>query len=170
MNTLVFLSNFSVWDILAKIQDISPKVWFPWASRHIPNFWDHPLHTEDPHPTGRYPDKLRKLLPATGVIWALWAQSWKKSPKMSSRGLSAPGPKTSKTESKESENRPLFNYFNAFSTPFSTFWAPGLRELIFRLFFQLWGRRAQMMPVAGKSFPNEQKNLGFCVLSLSLSA
>ena len=39
---------------------------------------------------------LRKLLPATGVIWALWAQSWKKSRKMSSRGLSAPGPKKSK--------------------------------------------------------------------------
>ena len=30
--------------------------------------------------------RLRKLLPAAGVIWALQAQSWKKSPKMSSRG------------------------------------------------------------------------------------
>ena len=34
--------------------------------------------------------RLRKLLPPAGVVWALRAQSWKKSPKMSSQGLSAP--------------------------------------------------------------------------------
>ena len=43
---------------------------------------------------------LRKLLPATGVIWALRAESCKQSSKMGSRALSAPGPKKSKTESK----------------------------------------------------------------------
>ena len=51
------------------------------------------------------PRLLRKLLPATGVVWALQAQSWKKSPKMSSRGLLAPAPKKSKTESKPSRKR-----------------------------------------------------------------
>ena len=70
---------------------------------------------------------LRKLLPATGVIWALRAQSWKKSPKMSSQGLSAPRSKKSRTESKKSQNRLFFNYFDSFSTPFSTFWVPGPR-------------------------------------------
>ena len=70
---------------------------------------------------------LRKLLPATGVISALRPQSWRESRKMSSRGLSAPRPKKSKTESKKSHNRLFFNYFDSFSTPFSTFWAPGPR-------------------------------------------
>ena len=42
---------------------------------------------------------LRKLLPATGVIWALRAQSWKKSWKMSSQNR--PRGKKSKTESKK---------------------------------------------------------------------
>ena len=37
--------------------------------------------------------------PATEVIWALRAQSWKKSRKMSSRDLLASGPEKSKTES-----------------------------------------------------------------------
>ena len=46
---------------------------------------------------------MRKPLPPAGVIWALRAQSRKKSPKKSSRGLSAPGPKKSKTESKKSQ-------------------------------------------------------------------
>ena len=71
---------------------------------------------------------LRKLLPGTGVIWAFWAQSWKRSPKMSSRGLSAPGPKKSKTESKKPKLT-IFQLCWLFSTPFSTFWAPGLRGL-----------------------------------------
>ena len=44
---------------------------------------------------------LQKLLPARGVIWALRVQSWKQSPRMSSR----PGPKKSKTESRKSQNR-----------------------------------------------------------------
>ena len=41
-------------------------------------------------------------------------------------------------------------YFDSSSTPFSTFLGPG--KLIFGLFFQLWARRAQMTPVAGKGF------------------
>ena len=65
---------------------------------------------------------LRKLLPATGVIWALRAQSYKKSRKMSSRGR---GPKKSKTESEKGSKSTVFsNYFDSFLTPFSTFWAP----------------------------------------------
>ena len=64
----------------------------------------------------------KKLLPAAGVISALRAQSWKKRHKMSSQGLSAPGPKKSKTESKKSRNRKLHFFL---LTPFSTFWAPG---------------------------------------------
>ena len=77
---------------------------------------------------------------------------------MSSRDLSAPGPKKSKMESKKSL---FFNYFDSFSTPFSTFWAPGAaerpRELIFRLFVQLWAQRAQMTPVAGPGNPKSKK-------------
>ena len=62
--------------------------------------------------------------PATGVIWALRAQSWKKSRKMSSRGLSAPRPQKSQTESKKSRKTVDFD---SFSTRFSTFCAPGPR-------------------------------------------
>ena len=40
-------------------------------------------------------------------------------------GLSVPGPKKSKTESEKIQNRQFFNYFDSFSTPFSTFWARG---------------------------------------------
>ena len=62
------------------------------------------------------------------------------------RGLSAPGPKKSKTESKKSQDRFFFNYFDSFSTPFSTFWAPGPlgpgRALIFGLFFPTLGQKA----------------------------
>ena len=104
---------------------------------------------------------LRKLLPATGVIWALRAQSWKESRKMSSRGLSAPGPKKSQTESKKSQNRLFFNYFDSFSTPFSTFWAPGPRgpgNSFSELFFKLWARRAQMTPVAGPGNPKSHRS------------
>ena len=48
---------------------------------------------------------------------------------LTARGLAkgAPGPKKLKTESKKSQNRLFFNYFDSFSTPFSTFWAPGPR-------------------------------------------
>ena len=42
--------------------------------------------------------------PATGVIWALRAESCKQGSKMGPRALPAPGPKKSKTESKKSEN------------------------------------------------------------------
>ena len=48
------------------IPDKNPakKVWFPWVSRDTPSFLapapsrgrPPPLHVEDPHPTGRYPD------------------------------------------------------------------------------------------------------------------
>ena len=66
--------------------------------------------------------------PATGVIWALRAQSWKKSPKMSSLGpLKVPGPKTeSKKESK--------------STVFQ------LSLTLFRLRFRLLGPRGREAP------------------------
>ena len=53
---------------------------------------------------------------------ALWVR---KRPKMSSRVLSAPGSKKSKTESKKSQNQLFFNLFDFFSTQFSTFWASG---------------------------------------------
>ena len=56
--------------------------------------------------------------PATGVIWALRAQIWKKSPKMSSRGLLAPGPKKSKTESKKSQNRLFLTILTLFRLRF----------------------------------------------------
>ena len=95
--------------------------------------------------------------PATGVIWALRAQSWKKSPRMSCRGLSAPGSKKSKTESKKSQNSIVFQLFWLFfdsGFDFLGFRAERPRELIFGLFFQLWAQRAQMTvtPVAGTSF------------------
>ena len=88
-------------------------------------------------------------------IWALRAQSWKKSLKTSSRALPAPVPRKSETESKKSQKRLFFNYFDSFSTPFSTWARAGRRqELIFGLFFQLWARRAQRTPLAGKGFRN----------------
>ena len=110
------------------------------------------------------PQTLGIRAPATGFIWALRAQSWKKSPpKMSSRGLSAQGHQKSKTQSKRvkivefQKKKKKTVEFDSFSTPFSTFWAPGSRgpgKLIFGLFLQLWARRAQMTPVEGKSFRN----------------
>ena len=58
-----------------------------------------------------------------------------------------------KTESKKSQNRLFFNCFDSFATPFLTFWAPGPRG--FRTHFRtLFQRRAQITPVAGKSFRN----------------
>ena len=93
-----------------------------------------------------------KLLPATGVIWALRAQSWDLSPKMSSRGLSAPRPKSSKMESKKSQNSWKNSLFWLFFDSIFDFLDPGAErpwELILGLFFHLWARRAQMIPVAG---------------------
>ena len=96
---------------------------------------------------------LRKLLRATGVIWALRAQSLKKSRKMSSRG----GPqKVEKGVEKESEST-VFQLFWLFFDSIFDFLGPGAerpQELIFGLFFQLWARRAQMTPVAGPGNPN----------------
>ena len=66
--------------------------------------------------------------PVRGVIWALRAQSWRKSPKMSSRG-SAPGPKKSKTESK----RVKIDYFSTILT-------------LFRLRLRLFGRQGREAP------------------------
>ena len=64
-------------------------------------------------------------LPATGVIWALRAQSRKKVRK-GVPGASRPrGSKKSQTESKTSQNRLFFSYSDSFSTPFWTFWTPG---------------------------------------------
>ena len=73
------------------------------------------------------PRKMWKLLPATGVIWALRAQKWQRDSEISS------APKKSKTESKKSQNRQFLSYFDSFSTPFWAFWAPVAerpRELI----------------------------------------
>ena len=103
--------------------------------------------------------RLAKTLARYRGHLALRAKSWKKSRKMSSRGLSTSGSKKSQTESKKSQNRPFFNYFDSFSTPFSTFWALGPRDpgnSFFRLFFQLWARRAQMTPVAGPGNPSKR--------------
>ena len=65
--------------------------------------------------------------PATGVIWALRAQSWKKNPKMSSQALSIPRPKKSKTESNKSQHRLFFNYLDSFRLRFRVLGAAGLR-------------------------------------------
>ena len=99
----------------------------------------------------------RKLLPATGVVWALRAQSWKKSPKLSSWGLSAPGPKKSKTESEKSQKRLFFNYFGSFSTPFSTCWAPGTH---FRTLFSSLGPKGPNDPCS--SSMDSQELPQFC--------
>ena len=77
----------------------------------------------------------------------------KKSPKMSPRGLSAPGPKTSKTESKTSRNSQKIVEFDSF---FDSILDPQGREAPgthFWTFFRLWAGRAQMTPVAGKRVP-----------------
>ena len=91
--------------------------------------------------------------PASGLIWALRAQSWKKS----SRGLSAPGSRKSKRSRKRVKIVEKQSILTLFRLRFRLFWASRgreARELIFRLFFQLWARRAQMTPVAGQSFRN----------------
>ena len=54
-----------------------------------------------PHPSGSCRGLPCSSPLATPDIWALRAQSWKKSPKMSSWNLSAPGSKKLKTESKK---------------------------------------------------------------------
>ena len=53
---------------------------------------------------------LRKRLPATGVIWVLWAQSCKWSPKMSSRTFRLQGPK----RPKGSQTRVNIDHFQLF--------------------------------------------------------
>ena len=83
--------------------------------------------------------ELRKLLPATEVIWALRAQSCKESRKMSSQALSAPGSKKSRTESKR------VNYFSTILT-------------LFRLRFGLFGPWGRQGP--GTHFPTLVVTLG----------
>ena len=78
---------------------------------------------------------------------------------MGSQALPAPGPKKSKTESKKSQNRLFFNYFDSFSTPFWTFWAPGPGgpgNPFSNSTCDFRQRKAQMTPVAGKSFRKRQ--------------
>ena len=84
----------------------------PCSSRQISNV--PPPSLEDLH------SGMRSSGSVHGVekTFALRAESCKQSPKMSSRGLSAAGPKKSKTESKKSLDRPFFNYFVSSSTLF----------------------------------------------------
>ena len=90
---------------------------------------------------------------ATGVIWALRAQSRKNE---SLGPLGPGGPKSPK----RSRKRVKIDYFSTISTRsrlrFELF-GPRGREVPgthFRTFFRLWARRAQMTPVAGKRAPN----------------
>ena len=72
--------------------------------------------------------RLRSSSPATGVIWALRAQMTpKKSPKMGSRGLSAPGVEKGR---KRVEKESKIDYF-------WTFWT------LFRLFFDFFDPRGR---------------------------
>ena len=93
---------------------------------------------------------------ATGVISALRAQSWKMSPKMSSRASRPRGPKSRKQSRKRVKIVKHLSILTLFRPHFRLL---GLRrrearELILGVFFQLWARRAQMTRVAGKSFRN----------------
>ena len=60
LNTNFFFSNFSgtaviSWDFAGISRQ---RVWFPWVSKDIPNFfWPPPIHVEDPHPNPKYPDQ-----------------------------------------------------------------------------------------------------------------
>ena len=138
--------------------------------------WSVPIHPADPWPRGReglrchvkhlvvrvlYPEApWDSLAPLQGSFGPFGPKVGKRVRKWVP-GASAPGPKKSKTESKKSQNRLFFNYFDFFSTPSSTFGplgreAPGTH---FGLFFQLWARRAQMTPVAGKSFRKRPQRL-----------
>ena len=59
-------------DILAEILGYpAKKVWFPWVSKNMPNFWaPTPRHTEDAHPTRRYPDqKVWVWVPFSSLIY-----------------------------------------------------------------------------------------------------
>ena len=60
--------------------------------------------------TMKFPWGLGKLWSATGVIWALRAQSRKTKKKISFRGLSTPDSKKSKPESKTSHNQLFLKY------------------------------------------------------------
>ena len=78
--------------------------------------------------------------PATGVIWALRAQSCKQSRKMSFRAFSAPGSQRSKTESKKSQNSWKIVDFDSFSTPFWTFLGPGAETRLVAWFARIDSR------------------------------
>ena len=57
----------------------------------------------------------------------------------------------------------VFQLFWLFFDSVSNFLGPGSersRELIFRLFFQLWAQRAQMTPVAGPGNPKPKSEIG----------
>ena len=97
---------------------------------------------------------LRKLLPATGVIWALRAQRWKKSPKMSSWGLSAPGPRKFGILVREvfgnpdiSDSFDICDIFDIFkSRRRLDLWTPGIFDIvdifdIFDIFERFWMAR-----------------------------
>ena len=84
--------------------------------------------------------------PATGVIWALRAQSWKKSRKTGPRG---PGAQKVENGVEKVEKQSILTLFRL---RFRLFGVSRPWELILRLFFQLWARRAQMTPVRRKSF------------------
>ena len=101
------------------------------------------------------PLALRSSPPATGVIWALRAQSRKKNPKMGSRGLSASGVERIESKSKkrvQKSNSQILTLFCNFFDPQGRE-APGTH---FWIFFRLRARRAQMTPVAGE----EDRNAG----------
>ena len=61
--------------------------------------------------------EFRKVLPATGVTWALQAQSGSKSPKWVSRSSRPRQPKKSQTELQKGQNSRKVADFDSFSSP-----------------------------------------------------
>ena len=92
--------------------------------------------------------------PATGVIWALRAESCKQSSKMGSRALPAPRPKKSRTESKKSQNRQFLSILTLFRLRFGLF-GPRGREgpgTHFRTLFATFGPKGPNDPCSGQKF------------------
>ena len=117
---------------------------------HLP-FSDLPLKKcpNRPGPVERaFKTGLRSSSPATGVIWALRAQS----PKKVRKWVPGAGRKSRKRVEKESK----IAYFSTFWTLFRLFFDffdPRGREdpgTHFRTFFGLWARRTEVTPVAGE--------------------
>ena len=73
---------------------------------------------------------------------------------MASRPLPATGPKKCQTESKKSQNRLFFNYFDSFSTLFGLFGPRGRKGpgTHFRTLFATFGPKGPNDPCSGQKF------------------